>query len=637
MGRLCVFIALAGVLLLAQKLVSQSHFVYTHNTGNNASISVPSTINPSINGQTLAIGDEIGVFAPTGLCVGAIVWTGENNVITAWGNNPYNDVIDGLQPGEQIHYRIWRQSTNTEYSYVEKEYSMGNGSYIVNGLYILSKLNALSAPSSPTLSSPANNQTDVTINLTLNWNVSSRAESYTLQVSKNQSMSQPIINQGGLTGTSYDVNGLDYETKYYWRVRAVNGAGNSNWSETWSFTTEILIVSINIQLQSGWNMVSSRIAPVESSIEAIFSDIVSDVVLVKTGDGKTYWPAMSVNQIGGWDYKYGYHVYMSSDRVLTILGTPLTSSEKVIQLAAGWNMVAYLSESAFEPAVALESLGNNLFIAKSNSGGVYWPQFGVNTIGTMLPGQGYQVYLQSSGTLTYPDPETSPPNDETVEIVSNQPEYYTLPFNLTGFNATILFMSSSLTDGDEVGVYTLSEGNLVGNGVFSSGKVLLTVWGNDEVEPFGAAPGEALLLSYYSAGENREVMLQIESVTDAISGEVIQNELTYKHNGVYIITGSALTSVEKNGTVPVAYMLGQNYPNPFNPSTTIRFVLPEPGHTTLKIFDITGREVATLVDESMETGEYSVQWHPSNLPTGMYVYRLRSGNFADTKKLTMVK
>jgi hypothetical protein len=136
--RLCSIFVLAVLTAFSQGAFSQTYFSFTSNTGNNASISLPASINPSIDGQSLSIGDEIGVFTPGGLCVGAIVWTGENNVITVWGNNEINDVIDGIQSGEEIGFRVWRKSTNTVLNYVEKEYSKGNGLYAVNGLYVLS-------------------------------------------------------------------------------------------------------------------------------------------------------------------------------------------------------------------------------------------------------------------------------------------------------------------------------------------------------------------------------------------------------------------------------------------------------------------------------------------------------------------
>jgi hypothetical protein len=636
MGRSHFFLFISIYLLGTHFSLAQNHFSFTANTGNNASVSVPVAINPSINGQTLSNGDEIGVFTPNSLCVGAIVWSGENNVITVWGNNPYNEITDGIQPGEEMQYRIWRQSTNTEYSYVEKEYSMGNGLYVVDGLYILSELNAVPPPSTPSLSDPFNTATGISVNPILRWNVSNGAETYTLQVSKNSNMSLPVVNQTGITGTSYTVNGLENETRYYWRVRAVNAAGNSGWSIIRNFTTEVLIISASIQLQSGWNMISSRIVPIQNQIESVFLDIVDDVVLVKNGDGQTYWPELGVNHIDAWNYKSGYQVYMDTNRELQITGSPVVTSEESIALPAGWSMVAFLSESSLDPSIALESLGSNLIIAKNNIGGVYWPQFNANTMGDMTPGQGYQIYLHNSATLIYPESESTPVNTITNQPLSDNPEHYSFSFSPTGFNATILFMSTLVADGDEIGVYN-TNGELVGGGVFRSGSAILTIWGRDEIKSTGAVPGDILSLSYYSADENTEKELEIELVTNAITGEIMQGDLLYAHNGIFVVSGSVPVSADIREPIPTSYRLNQNYPNPFNPSTKISFSLPEAGFTTLKVFNTLGREVTTLVSEHLPAGSYTKSWNASEAASGLYFYRLRSGDFVETHRMILAK
>jgi hypothetical protein len=88
---------------------------------------------------------------------------------------------------------------------------------------------------------------------------------------------------------------------------------------------------------------------------------------------------------------------------------------------------------------------------------------------------------------------------------------------------------------------------------------------------------------------------------------------------------------------PKTYALTQNYPNPFNPSTTIEYSVPENAYVSLKIFDMTGREISTLVSKQQETGTYIVNWNASNLSSGVYFYRLDAGNFTATKKMMLVK
>ena len=98
-------------------------------------------------------------------------------------------------------------------------------------------------------------------------------------------------------------------------------------------------------------------------------------------------------------------------------------------------------------------------------------------------------------------------------------------------------------------------------------------------------------------------------------------------------------------SVPTEYRLEQNYPNPFNPSTKIRYSIPNvtlrqaqgDNMTTLKVYDILGNEVATLVNEQKEAGYYEVEFSASSFASGVYIYRLQSGSFVSTKKMMVLK
>jgi hypothetical protein len=88
---------------------------------------------------------------------------------------------------------------------------------------------------------------------------------------------------------------------------------------------------------------------------------------------------------------------------------------------------------------------------------------------------------------------------------------------------------------------------------------------------------------------------------------------------------------------PDKFMLSQNYPNPFNPATTIRMSLASSQLTTLKVYDLLGREVATLINEEMNPGTYSVQWDATGVASGVYLYRLEAGAYSETKRLILLR
>ena len=88
---------------------------------------------------------------------------------------------------------------------------------------------------------------------------------------------------------------------------------------------------------------------------------------------------------------------------------------------------------------------------------------------------------------------------------------------------------------------------------------------------------------------------------------------------------------------PTEYALSQNYPNPFNPTTTIKYSIPKLSFVTIKIYDVLGSEVATLVNEEKPAGTYELTWNAANLPSGVYFYQLKAGSFVETKKMILMK
>ncbi|MBK6536453.1 MAG: T9SS type A sorting domain-containing protein [Ignavibacteria bacterium] len=107
------------------------------------------------------------------------------------------------------------------------------------------------------------------------------------------------------------------------------------------------------------------------------------------------------------------------------------------------------------------------------------------------------------------------------------------------------------------------------------------------------------------------------------------------NNSIEGVTGK-LTN-ESITNIPTEFALGQNYPNPFNPSTTINYELPASNFVTLKIYDLVGKEVMTLVNEKLDAGRYSATFNGSNLASGMYFYKITAGEFTFIRKMVLIK
>ena len=103
------------------------------------------------------------------------------------------------------------------------------------------------------------------------------------------------------------------------------------------------------------------------------------------------------------------------------------------------------------------------------------------------------------------------------------------------------------------------------------------------------------------------------------------------------VTVNTINAVREEPSVPQGYALENNYPDPFNPSTTIGYRLPVRSHIVILIYDVLGREVATLVNEQQNAGNYSISFNADGLPSGTYFYRMQAGTFTETKKLMVIK
>ena len=111
----------------------------------------------------------------------------------------------------------------------------------------------------------------------------------------------------------------------------------------------------------------------------------------------------------------------------------------------------------------------------------------------------------------------------------------------------------------------------------------------------------------------------------------------YAARSLRMLTGITIGIINVSTIAPEKYSLKQNYPNPFNPVTNIKFEVAKSGLVTLKVFDISGREAALLVNEEMNAGTYNFDFNASHLSSGIYFYQLTAANYTDTKKMILIK
>ena len=151
-------------------------------------------------------------------------------------------------------------------------------------------------------------------------------------------------------------------------------------------------------------MWSTYINPGELNISVLLSDIVNDLIIIKNQSGDVYWPEFDLNSIGSLTTGVGYQIKMSAENDLILNGS-LVSSDYIIDLDDGWGIIGYLHQECYNVEDMMMAIVDNLTILKDDNGNVYWPAFGLNSIGNMCPGEAYQIKTTSALTFSYPDSE----------------------------------------------------------------------------------------------------------------------------------------------------------------------------------------------------------------------------------------
>jgi hypothetical protein len=156
--------------------------------------------------------------------------------------------------------------------------------------------------------------------------------------------------------------------------------------------------------------------------------------------------------------------------------------------------------------------------------------------------------------------------------------------------------------------------------------------------------GKRLIMSPGNAGTNTfKPLTGLQPGKYYWSVQTVDNELS---GSPFAPVDSFTVGIVDTSTLPIPTKttLSQNYPNPFNPTTAISYQLSAVGHTTLKVYDVLGREVATLVNEVKQPGVYSVHWNArlpggqaTGIASGVYFYRLQAGSFTETRKLVVLR
>jgi hypothetical protein len=190
--------------------------------------------------------------------------------------------------------------------------------------------------------------------------------------------------------------------------------------------------------------------------------------------------------------------------------------------------------------------------------------------------------------------------------------------------------ANSLQVGDEIAIY---DGDLCVGAATVDGEwpLELNAWGADSVNP-GFISGNTISARVWSSQSNLDYETNITyDVGDGNFGAGIFSRIALEGTNIVSATN------DKNDAMPEVFALSHNYPNPFNPSTSIKYSIPHTSQVSIKVFDILGNEVSTLVDDMVPAGDYAIEFDGSNLASGMYIYRLQTQEVTYTKKMILMK
>ncbi|MBT3207862.1 MAG: PKD domain-containing protein [Bacteroidetes bacterium] len=440
-------------------------------------------------------------------------------------------------------------------------------------------------------------------------------------------------NDGFATGEEFNWKIYDVSEEAEYDAAALYNT--TNFPNTGSFAvnglsgiTELIAHTSQIQdinLVVGWRIFSTYIEPFDPIISNVFVNIATDVEIVKNGLGMMYWPAYGINLIGNMAIGEGYQIKMNAAHVLSIEGMAAVPELTPVPIPAGWSIMGYLRQTQTLISDVLSSMVSDISIVKDGLGMMYWPAYGINLIGDMKPGEGYQIQLYNAVTFYFPANSANLNKAGYTDLTL--PVKFTEVEN-TGSNMSLCIPISAWSSktpviGDEIGIFS-EHGKLVGSSVFSGDNLAISIWGNDEYsnQIDGMIENEKFILKYWNGID--ETNIQIVSWLEG-------NEY-FEVNKISVVeklAGSEFGIAE--------FQLLQNNPNPFSTTTNISFSVMEISDVEISVFNILGEKLDVLSFTNLNAGNHSFDFDASKLPAGTYFYKMEAGDFVKTKTMNIVK
>jgi phosphodiesterase/alkaline phosphatase D-like protein len=553
----------------------------------------------------------------TSISYGTTVYASPNPVTGNSNINVYAN-INGLTANTLYHFRL-------------KAINSNGTSYGADSTFITLNVNVQPSPSVTTLSATSIGSTSATLNGMVNANGASSAVQfdYGTSTSYGATITASLTTGSTPVNDSAQIGNLTPYTLYHYRVEATNSGGTSHGSDM-TFTTKFIYPS-SISLSQSYTFGD----PTQSSSYKLIGlpgNLNSLLTQILPGTPKQDWDAYYDN--GAADNSYS------------------------ITLNNGWNVISnpFDKSVVWDSVISVNSLDSNLIIYGWNSG---W-----STPGSFDPYKGYYFYNQHNlPSLKIPYNPNGTIGKSIIKAAVFNLNDGTGPLrmslNIGNEEKSFVIISIDSTSSNDYDIHDLlaPPGDFEDAGITLHNEKLSINYKNllKESRPMMGS-GQAFDINITDK-QKKQVILKSEGVNNFKVSEVflldIYNSRLYnlkENNSIVlnpnqeskyqILIGNTdfIKTAEKE-ILPTEFKLFQNYPNPFNPVTTIEYSIPNTSFVTIKVYNILGKEVATLVNEEKQAGNFSVQLAIGNkqLASGVYFYRMQAGSFVNTKKLVLLK
>ncbi|MFZ0282554.1 MAG: BACON domain-containing carbohydrate-binding protein, partial [Bacteroidales bacterium] len=402
-------------------------------------------------------------------------------------------------------------------------------------------------------------------------------------------------------------------------------------------------ITQDINLTSGWNILSFSTEPDDMSMMAILNPLIIEGTLIKVQDEKGSAierlpdPIGWIDNIGQMSLSEGYKIKVAVDAQLSITGQPVSIPYNV-PLDAGWNIAGYpftTSQAAmpvFQPLISAGSLlkvqdelGNAIEELPAPIG---W----VNNINNLNPGDGYKIKTSVNTTLIITDPGKG--DYFEGEAINVRPSHFNPVYTGNGLDHMNIYLKnptadgSALQAGDEIGVF---DGNrCVGATVINDL--------NLEFLPLIVSLDDPTTQEKDGFTEGNPIEFRLWNSRPGFESSAQKTELLKNYNLIFERSGTSVLTVDFK--TPTDKILDDAFPNPSSDRTIFTFRVVRESEVRLEIADISGNLVKVLIDQTMPEGIHIIEWDNCSMAgrrvsAGLYFYRLRLNNFLQTKQLVV--